>query len=123
MSSDEQRISVRVDGQPEIEGILSDVDNQSEFIRDAIREAAWKRQNRYPDLPDKEAQAYQWLVDNFGGKRVVRDRLLPSLAEHLSLKKDLVDYQILRKLDERGYVYYRNGIVKIRFPSEVPDDE
>lgn len=128
MSSDDRRLTVRTSGQPEIEAILDDVDGDlSEFVRDAIRMAGREKHGRYPDLTDKEAEAYQWLLDNFAGQRVVRERLLPSLAEHLSLKKDLVDHQILRKLDRKDYLNYRGGhthsIVKVRLPQEAGNDE
>lgn len=127
MSGESETISFRIDDRPELESILEDVEDKSGFIRDAIRDAGREKMARYADLPDRQAAAYQWLVDNAAGETIARDTATSLLAQQLSLNAELIDKRILRPLDSKGYIHYAQGYfdaaITVRHPTEVSGDD
>jgi Arc/MetJ-type ribon-helix-helix transcriptional regulator len=122
--SSKETISFRVSEDDPVHDILENAENRSEFIRDALRDRGREVDQKYSDLTDKEQTAYTWLVKQCGGEKVgLRAGILEELSQTLSVNKALVERRILRKLDKKGYISYRQGFyesqIYVKLPAEV----
>lgn len=134
--TESKRVTVRVDD-PEIVAALEDADTQSDAVRAALRQTYGgdTAHTADGDVPEKAAEAYDWLIDYCGiGGRIDIEAARSLIAQKFQINKAAVDNLVIRPLDNEDWIGVQQGmqavslVVKQR-PSteadaqEVPADD
>ena len=91
----------------ELEAFLSDAENKSETIREALRVYRFQQEGVADTrLSDRQRTAYAWLRETTGGEGGRTDLRIAKtvLAQLLSIQKPLVKHMVLKPLDRLGYI-------------------
>lgn len=126
-----KRVTVRVDD-PEIVAALEDADTQSDAVRAALRQTYGGDTAHTADgvVPEKAAEAYDWLIDYCGiGGRIDIEAARSLIAQKFQINKAAVDNLVIRPLDNEDRIGVQQGmqavslVVKQRPSTEADGQE